>query len=156
MALDRSASSDQTIAAIAALYDAAIDDTLWPAALSQLTGLTDSQASTFWLLDAGSRSLHPTFVSINFDQRVVDDYLGGIASLDPTVRYLLDHPKATIVHDGMLERDQDDDTRKYMDWHERNVETRYRLVAQCEIGPQLRFSRRFRGLTLGLLHFASQ
>lgn len=137
MALDRSASSDQTIAAIAALYDAAIDDTLWPAALSQLTGLTDSQASTFWLLDAGSRSLHPTFVSINFDQRVVDDYLGGIASLDPTVRYLLDHPKATIVHDGMLERDQDDDTRKYMDWHERNVETRYRLVAQCEIGPQL-------------------
>lgn len=135
MAMDRSASFDQSVAAIAALYDAALDDALWPEALSQLTKLTDSQASTFWLLDGGSRTLHPTFVSINFDQRVVDDYVGGIASLDPTVRYLLAHPKATIVHDGMLGPGQDDDTRRYMDWHERNVETRYRLVAQSELGP---------------------
>lgn len=134
MALDRSASSDQTLAAIGALYDAALDDSLWPEALDQLTRLTDSQASTFWLLDADSRSLHPTFVSINFDQRVVDDYLGGIASLDPTVRYLLAHPKTPIVHDGMLGPGQDEDTRKYMDWHERSVETRYRLVAQSEMG----------------------
>lgn len=137
MALDRSASSDQTLAAIAALYDAAFDEALWPEALNQLTRLTDSQASTFWLLDGGSRSLHPTFVAINFDQRVVDDYVGGIASLDPTVRYLLAHPKTAIVHDGMLETNQDEDTRKYMDWHERSVETRYRLVAQSEIGPEL-------------------
>ncbi|MGN6849940.1 MAG: helix-turn-helix transcriptional regulator [Sphingomicrobium sp.] len=137
MAFDRSASSDQTLAAIGALYDAAFDDALWPEALKQLTSLTDSQASTFWLLDGGSRSLHPTFVAINFDQRVVDDYVGGIASLDPTVRYLLAHPKAAIVHDGMLETNQDEDTRQYMDWHERSVETRYRLVAQSELGPEL-------------------
>jgi hypothetical protein len=135
--LDRSPSSDQTLAAIASLYDAAFDQALWPKALAQLTSLTDSQASTFWLLDAGSRSLHPTFVSINFDQRVVDHYVGGIASLDPTVRYLLAHPKADIVHDGMLGPGQDDDTRRYMDWHVRNVETRYRLVAQSELGPSI-------------------
>jgi DNA-binding CsgD family transcriptional regulator len=65
---------------------------------------------------------------------VVDDYLGGIASLDPTVRYLLAHPKTPIVHDGMLGPGQDEDTRKYMDWHERSVETRYRLVAQSQMG----------------------
>jgi DNA-binding CsgD family transcriptional regulator/PAS domain-containing protein len=137
MALNRSATSDRTLAAIAALYDAAFDEALWPEALAQLTSLTDSQASTFWILDSGSRSLHPAFVSINFDQSVVDDYLGGIARLDPTVRYLLAHPKTAIVHDGMLELDQDDDTRRYMDWHERSVETRYRLVAQSELGPEL-------------------
>jgi DNA-binding CsgD family transcriptional regulator len=137
MALNRSGSSEQTFAAIAAVYDAAFDEALWPEALAELTRLTNSQASTFWLLDARSRSLHPTFVSINFDQRVVDDYLGGIANLDPTVRYLLAHPKAAIVHDGMLGPDQDDDTRMYMDWHERNVETRHRLVAQCQLGSEL-------------------
>ncbi len=137
MALDLSGHSDLTLEAIAAIYDAAIDESLWPETLAQLTALTNSQASTFWILDAGSRSLHPTFVSINFDQRVVDDYVGGIASLDPTVRYLLAHPKATLVHDAMLGPGQDEDTRKYLDWHERNVETRYRLVAQCELGPGL-------------------
>lgn len=138
MALDRFATPDQTLAAIAALYDAALDDSLWPEALTRLTSLTNSQASTFWILDASCKSLHPNFVSINFDQSVVDEYLGGIASFDPTVRYLLAHPTATIVHDGMLARDQDEDTRTYMDWHERSVETRYRLVAQNEIGPGLR------------------
>jgi len=135
--LPGSTRSDRAFATITALYDAALDPAFWPEALARLTELTGSQASTFWVLDAGSGSLHPTFVSINFDQRVVDDYVGGIASLDPTVRYLLAHPKARIVHDGMLGSEHDEDTRKYMDWHERNVETRYRLVAQSEMGAEL-------------------
>ena len=130
-------SAEQTLAAIASLYDAALNEALWPEALAQLTQLSNSQASTFWLLDSGARSLHPTFVAINFDQRVVDDYVGGIASLDPTVRYLLAHPNVPVVHDGMLDLEEDEDTRTYMDWHERNVETRYRLVAQSELGHGL-------------------
>lgn len=129
---------DQTLATIGALYDAALDHGLWPEALARLTRLTESQASSFWILDAGSGSLHPTFVSINFDQRVVDDYVGGVASLDPTVRFLLAHPAATIVHDGMLGPGDDEDTRKYMDWHERSVETRYRLVGQSDLGSTLK------------------
>jgi hypothetical protein len=83
-----------------------------PVALAKLTELTGSQASTFWALDAGSGTLHPTFVSINFERRAVEDYLGGMAKLDPTVRYLLE-------------------------WHERSVETRYRLVAQSDLGSGL-------------------
>ena len=134
---DQRHNTEQTLAAIASLYDAALNEALWPEALAQLTQLSNSQASTFWLLDSGSRSLHPTFVAINFDQRVVDDYVGGIAALDPTVRYLLAHPKAPIVHDGMLDLNDDEDTQTYMDWHERNVDTRYRLVAQSELGDGL-------------------
>lgn len=137
MAHGSSTISDRTLATIAALYDAALDQSLWPVALANLTQLTGSQASTFWVLDAGSASLHPTFVSINFDKRAVDDYLGGMASLDPTVRYLLSHPKAAIVHDDMLGPGEDEDTRRYMNWHERNVETRYRLVAQSDLGSKL-------------------
>jgi DNA-binding CsgD family transcriptional regulator len=137
MARGRVTISEQTLATITALYDAAFDHALWPEALAQLTRLTGSQASTFWVLDAASRSLDPTFVSINFDQRAVDDCLGGLASLDPTVRYLLAHPRTDIVHDGMLGPGDDEDTRRYMDWHERHVETRYRLVAQSDLGSQL-------------------
>lgn len=129
--------SERTLATIAAVYDAALDEKLWPAALSKLTQLTGSQASSFWVLDGHNRSLHPTFVVVNFDQRAVDDYLGGMARLDPTVRYLLAHPGEPIVHDGVLGQDEDDDTRQYMDWHERSVETRYRLVGQSQLGAKL-------------------
>jgi DNA-binding CsgD family transcriptional regulator len=131
------AQSARTLATIAALYEAALNYRLWPVALDQLTRLTGSQASTFWALDAASRTLHPTFVSINFDQRAVDDYVGGMAALDPTVRYLLSHPEAGIVHDDLLGPGDDEKTRQYLDWHERSVETRYRLVAQSDLGSGL-------------------
>ena len=137
MAHGSSTSSDRTLATIAALYDAALDQSLWPAALANLTQLTGSQASTFRVLDASSASLHPAFVSINFDKRAVEDYVGGMASLDPTVRYLLSDPKAAIVHDDMLGPGEDEDTRRYLNWHERSVETRYRLVAQSDLGSKL-------------------
>jgi DNA-binding CsgD family transcriptional regulator len=129
--------SARTLATVTALYEAALDYRLWSVALDQLTQLTGSQASTFWALDAESRTLHPTFVSINFDRRAVDDYVGGMAALDPTVRYLLAHPEAGIVHDNLLGPADDEQTRRYLDWHERSVETRYRLVAQSDLGSGL-------------------
>jgi len=130
--------TDGSFAAIAALYDAALDDRLWPDALRQLTEVTASQASTFWILERGSPSLlHPAFITINFDQKAVTEYLGGMAPLDPTVRYLLAHPDDSIVHDGMLGSGRDEETRRYMDWHERSVETRFRLVGQCNLAVGL-------------------
>jgi DNA-binding CsgD family transcriptional regulator len=129
--------SARTLATIAAIYDAALDESLWPVALEKLTQLTGSQASSFWVLDGNNQSLHPTFVTINFDRRAVDDYVGGMASLDPTVRYLLAHPREPIVHDDMLGPSDDEDTRKYMDWHQRSVETSYRLVGQSNLGSKL-------------------
>lgn len=125
---------DGSFAAIAALYDAALDGRLWPDALRKLTEVTGSQASSFWVLDRNSPSLlHPAFITINFDRKAVDEYLGGMAALDPTVRYLVAHPRETVVHDGMLDSGQDEDTRCYLDWHERSVETRFRLVGQCAL-----------------------
>ena len=125
---------DGSNAAIAALYDAALDERLWPDALRKLTEVTGSQASSFWVLDRGSPSLlHPTFITINFDRKAVDEYLGGMAPLDPTVRYLLTHPQDAIVHDGLLGSGRDEETRRYLDWHERSVETRFRLVGQCNL-----------------------
>ncbi|HWF98523.1 MAG TPA: hypothetical protein VN691_04980 [Steroidobacteraceae bacterium] len=126
--------TDGSFAAIAALYDAALDERLWPDALRKLTEVTGSQASSFWVLDRSSPSLlHPTFITINFDRKAVDEYLGGMAALDPTVRYLVAHPRETVVHDGMLGSGRDEETRCYLDWHERSVETRFRLVGQCTV-----------------------
>lgn len=132
-----SSRSERTLTAIAALYDAALDERLWPDALAKLTQLTASQASSFWVLDSRQGSRLSTFLSINFDARAIADYLGGMASLDPTVRYLLAHPQHSIVHDGMLGPGNDGDTRSYLDWHERNVETRFRLVGQSDLGSKL-------------------
>jgi DNA-binding CsgD family transcriptional regulator/PAS domain-containing protein len=130
--------TDGSLTAIAALYDAALDERLWPDALRILTEVTGSQASSFWVLDRGSPSLlHPTFITINFDRKAVDEYLGGMAPLDPTVRYLVAHPNDSIVHDGMLGSGRDEQTRCYLDWHERSVETRFRLVAQCNLAAGL-------------------
>lgn len=125
---------DATLRAIEGLYDAALDDTLWPVALKEIAALTRSQAASVWVLDSSGNSILPTFLSINFDPASVRDYLKGMASIDPTNRYLIQHPAEAIVHDGLLPDDRSEETRAYIDWHERNVETRYRMVGQAQIG----------------------
>jgi DNA-binding CsgD family transcriptional regulator/PAS domain-containing protein len=126
--------ADALLTVIGSLYDAALDERLWPDVLRQLNRLTDSQAASFWVMD-GPRLT--TFLWIGFDHRAVNEYLSGMANLDPTVRYLLAHPGHSIVHDGLLGTAPDEDTRCYTAWHERNIETRYRLVGQSDLGPGL-------------------
>jgi DNA-binding CsgD family transcriptional regulator len=131
------ATHERTLAAIEAFYDAALDETLWPATLQMLTDLTGSQASSFWVLDGSENPRLPTFIHINFDQKSIQQYLSGMASLDPTVRYLVAHPHQTVVHDGLLQNGRDKATRDYNDWHERNVETRFRMVGQAHVAPAI-------------------
>lgn len=120
------------LAIIDAFYDAALDESLWPDAMERLTDFTGSQAATFWVLNSANASL-PTFTHINFDPRIIEEYVGGVARLDPTVRYLVAHPQEPIVHDSLLPDSKDSDTRAYEEWHRRSVETRFRMVAQCRI-----------------------
>lgn len=124
-------SHEQTLSAIQALYDAALDDALWPAALNKLTDLMGSQAASLWVLDGSDRPHIPTFISVNFDQQSINEYLNGMAALDPTNHYLVDHPQQAIVHDGLLTDRRDTDTRAYNDWHQRKVHTRFRIVGQA-------------------------
>lgn len=131
------ASYEAELEVIAALYDAALDESLWPRALEQLMQHTGSQAASFWVLNPADPSRLSTFVCRNFDRKTIDEYLGGMASLDPTVRYLITHPSARIVHDGLLGGGRDEMTRNYLEWHERNVETRFRLVGQSSPAPAL-------------------
>jgi hypothetical protein len=94
---------------IAAVYDAATDDTLWPKALKELSDLTQSQAATFWVLDGSDEPRLPLFDYINLDPEFVRDYLDNGSHSDPTVQYLVKHPRQPIVHDGLVisEREKD-------------------------------------------------
>lgn len=53
------------LAVIQSIYDAAVAETRWPAALKALSDFTDSQAATFWVLDG----------SVNFDSNLMPEYL---------------------------------------------------------------------------------
>ena len=59
-----------------------------------------SQAASLWVLDGSDRPRLPTFISLNFDQQSIDEYLNGMAPLDPTIRYLVSHPHQAIVATG--------------------------------------------------------
>lgn len=124
-------SHEQTLAAIEAFYDAALEESLWPAALEKLTRLMGSQAASLWVLDGSEKPRLPTFECLNFDEESIAEYLNGMAALDPTNHYLMAHPREAIVHDGLVEGRRDAGTRAYNDWHERRVYTRFRIVGQA-------------------------
>ena len=83
----------RVLAVIQALYDAAMDETLWPKALQEMTDLTGSQAATFWVLDSSAQPRLPTLITHNFDPSFMKAYLDGVVPHDPTVQYLVRNPE---------------------------------------------------------------
>jgi DNA-binding CsgD family transcriptional regulator len=121
--------------AIEAVYEAALDETLWHGALQKLADATGSQAASFWLLDGSDQPRLPMFSFINFDPQLIREYLDGMAEHDPTVQYLAAHPGEPIVHDGMFITEREKDRHVYYDWHHRFTEMRYRLISQMTPAP---------------------
>jgi DNA-binding CsgD family transcriptional regulator/PAS domain-containing protein len=118
--------------AIQALYDAAVDEALWPQTLAELTGFTDSQGATFWMLKSDGQL--PTFTYVDFDPKFAHEYLSNMARHDPTVQYLVSHPHQKIVHDGLVISERDKDRHFYYEWQRRWSDIRYRLVGQVIAG----------------------
>jgi DNA-binding CsgD family transcriptional regulator len=127
----------KVLSVVEALYDAAIDETAWPAALSALADLTDSQAATFWVLDGTNRGSHPLFTYINFDPAFIQEYLNGVLPTDPNVQFLMANPQHAIVHDGMVIAERDKDRHAYYDWHGRYSDTRFRLIGRVCPAPDV-------------------
>lgn len=132
-----STSADQVNLVIETLYDAALDEALWPKALQRLADLTGSQAATLWLLDGSDQPNLPLLTILNFDPAFMQAYLGGMVPLDPTVQYLVRHPTTPIVHDAMVITEREKDQHIYYDWHGKWSDTRFRLVGQMSIAPQV-------------------
>lgn len=128
---------DRMLAVIQALYDAALDETLWVRALQNLTEFTGSQAATFWTLDSFEQPRLPVLTIYNFDLEFMHAYLNGMVPQDPTVQYLVRHPNEPIVHDGVVITEREKDRHPYYDWHGRHSETRYRIVGQTQVSPEV-------------------
>lgn len=122
--------NERVLEVVQSLYDAAVDERLWPSALQALTDLTGSQAASFWVLDHFDKIRLPSFISINFDPKAIKEYLDHMVPLDPTNQYIAAHPETPIVHDGLFITDREKDRHPYYDWHDRAVGTRFRMVAQ--------------------------
>ena len=120
---------------VQSLYDAAIDESLWPSALRELTDLTGSQGASFWVLDHAEQIRLPGFIAINFDPAAIKAYLEHMVPLDPTNQYLAAHPDQAIVHDGLFITDREKDRHPYYAWHDKAVGTRYRMVGQMRPAP---------------------
>src|SRR5258705_13180855 len=129
--------NERTLDVIGAFYNAAMDETLWAAALERLCDLTGSQAASFWVLDGSEQPRLPTFIFVNFDLSSVKEYLEHTASLDPTVQYLVAHPHQRVVHDGEVITEREKDKHPYYDWHNRRIETQFRLVGQTCLAPKV-------------------
>jgi DNA-binding CsgD family transcriptional regulator len=124
-----------TLGVIQSLYDAAMDEALWPHALQRLTDYTGSQAATFWTLDSSGEPRLPILTIYNFDPDFMREYLAGMVPHDPTVQYLVQHPAEGIVHDGLVISEREKDRHHYYDWHGRHSETRFRMVGQAHPAP---------------------
>ncbi len=121
---------EQTLAVIQKFYEASLDEALWPSALKDLADLTESQAASFWVLDGSETPRLPTFICFNFDLKKIEEYLEHTAAIDPTNHYLVAHPREPIVHDGLVITEREKDKHPYYDWHNRNIDTRFRMVGQ--------------------------
>jgi DNA-binding CsgD family transcriptional regulator len=130
MALD-----ERLLSVIHAMYDAALDESLWPEALKQLTEATGSQGASFWVLDASPQPRLPTFTTINFDPAFIRDYLDGMVPIDPTVQYLVAYPDEPVVHDGLVITERDKDRHPYYDWQRRHSDIWFRIVGQARPAP---------------------
>lgn len=128
---------ERALAVIEAAYDAALDESLWPDTLRQLSDLTGSQAASFWVLDSSERPRLPVFVYVHFDPGFIDEYLAHMAPLDPTVKYLLGHPGEAVVHDAQFITEREKDRHPYYDWHRRFSDTHFRVVGQVSPAPRL-------------------
>src|SRR5258708_10063824 len=93
---------ERVLAVIQVLYDAALDETIWPKALHELVDLTGSQGASFWTLESSEQPRLPVFTTFNFDDRFIKAYLENMVPLDPTVQYLIHHPHEPIVHDALV------------------------------------------------------
>lgn len=127
----------RVLSIIHSLYDAALEESLWPETLRSLTEFTHSQVGVFWTLDASDQPRLPTFIYINFDPAGTGEYLDHMAAQDPTVQYLVAHPDEPIVHDGLVISEREKDRHPYYDWHQRYSDTRFRIVGQVQPAPKM-------------------
>jgi DNA-binding CsgD family transcriptional regulator len=119
---------DKILSVVEALYDAALDETLWPQVIGQIVEITESHAASFCVIDGSERPRLPVFTTYNFEQRFIDEYLESMVIHDPTVQYIVAHPDRKIIHDAEFITEREKTKHFYYDWHGSFSDTRHRLA----------------------------
>jgi len=127
---------DETIMSlIDTIYEAAIDQTVWPRLMERLLAATDSQAASFCIIHGDGEPQLPTFEFINFDPAFIDEYLDHMAPHDPTVQHIVAHPEQKIIHDSSFISEAEKDRHLYYAWHMKYSDTRHRLLGMINPAP---------------------
>jgi DNA-binding CsgD family transcriptional regulator len=126
---------EDLLSLIAGIYDAAIDETLWPAAMERLLATTDSQAASFCVLDSAEQPRLSTFVYVNFHPQLIEEYLDHMAPHDPTIQHIIGHPDQKFHHDTSFISESEKDRHIYYDWHEKFSDTRHRVAGIIRPAP---------------------
>jgi DNA-binding CsgD family transcriptional regulator len=130
--------------AVDAIYAASLDESLWPDTLRRVLELTDSQAISFCIIDRSGEPRMPVFDFLNLESRSVDmplfmaEYLeGGMAAIDPTIRYIVANPHASLVRDSALMSEAEKDRDRYYAWHAHHSDLRHRAAALSAVSKDI-------------------
>lgn len=128
---------DDLLALIASIYDAAIDETLWPETMERLIAITDSQAASFCILDSSEQPRLSTFAQVNFRPDHIQEYLEYMTPHDPTIQHIVAHPEQKIHHDSSFISEREKDRHLYYDWHHKFSDTRHRVAGLIRPAPHI-------------------
>ena len=70
----------------------------------------------------------PTFVYINFPEKLIEEYLDYMAPHDPTIQQSLRIRSRKFHHNSSFISEREKDRHIYYDWHQRFSDTRHRVV----------------------------
>lgn len=128
---------DDILALITSIYDAAIDETLWPETIQRLISVLDCPAASFCIIDRSDQPRMPIFIPVNFRRDHIDEYLDYMVPHDPTVQHIVAHPEQKIHHDSTFIDERAKDRHLYFDWHHRFSDTRHRIAGIIHPAPQI-------------------
>jgi len=128
---------EPVLSLIETIYDAAVDEKLWPRVLEGLLAVTGSQGASFWTMHSAEGLQLPLFEYVNFDPAFVGEYLEYMTPHDPTNQYLAAHPDLRIVHDASFISEAEKDRHMYYDWQMKYSDSRHRVVGMVSPAPCL-------------------
>jgi DNA-binding CsgD family transcriptional regulator len=121
-------------------YAASIDDTLWPDWAERLRSCFDAKGVVFGVLDVETHEIKSGlfhFPDADFD-RILPEYTGHMAALDPVVRRLANSGAMEVFDDSDLADTGCSADHEYQAWQLARLGIRHNLTATCAIGPKLR------------------
>ena len=120
-------------------YAAALDDSLWPAWVEAMVRQFEARGAVFGLVDTGTGAIrggHFHFPDADFD-RLIAEYSGAMAGLDPVFRRIRNAPGSEIFDNSIAVDPDDPNDREFCRWQEARAGIGENLTASLALGEGL-------------------